>query len=29
MLTLADIRAFHDLPLPERLYRAATAHRQN
>lgn len=29
MLTPADIRAIHDLPLPELLFRAATAHRQH
>ena len=27
--TAADIRAIHDLPVPELLYRAATAHRQH
>ncbi|HJW44698.1 MAG TPA: hypothetical protein VJ463_09590, partial [Geothrix sp.] len=26
-LTAAEIRAIHDLPVPELLYRAATAHR--
>lgn len=28
-LTTAEIRAIHDLPIPELLYRAATAHRQH
>ena len=27
--TAAAIRAMHDLPVPELLYRAATAHRQH
>lgn len=29
MSTAAEIRAIHDLPIPELLYRAATAHRQH
>src|SRR5512136_2943492 len=29
MPTLSEIRALHDLPLPELLYRAQTVHRQH